>query len=312
MWVSVLTTFLSLVLINLYSYNTNYMGRIYGQAIPYFIIGTVISAKLLRKDECYIKFDYWKYTIPITLPIVFHVISNLILGQSDRIMLKEMCDNAAVGIYTLAATFSAVVQSLWNAFNTSWVAFYYEYSSKEEIERIRLSTFNYLEFFSVIVCGFILLSPEVFIIFAPKEFQIGIRFIPIFTLGYLFVFLYSFPVNYEFFNKQTRIIAIITMLTALINVALNYLLIRCYHIYGAVLATTIAHGIQFALHYCAAKKIKKSYFPYKIYYFIPPIIIVIFCIILFYLNINWVIRWVIALAIGLFEIRRIYIRKSIY
>ena len=95
-------------------------------------------------------------------------------------------------------------------------------------------------------------------------------------------------------------------------IALNYLLIRCYHIYGAVLATTIAHGIQFALHYCAAKKIKKSYFPYKIYYFIPPIIIVIFCIILFYLNINWVIRWVIALAIGLFEIRRIYIRKSIY
>lgn len=310
--VSVFTIVSSLILVIFMPDEINYMGRIYGQSIPYFIIGLCICKIIIEKDAHRINLNYWKYTIPITSPIVFHVISNLILGQSDRIMLQQMCDNASVGIYTLSVTFSSVIQSLWNAFNTSWVAFYYEYSAKEEIQRIRISTFNYLEFFTVIVCGFILLSPEVFNIFAPKDFITGIKYVPVFALGYLFVFFYSFPVNYEFFNKQTRIIAFITSLTAAINIILNYILIKYYQVYGAVLATTIAHGIQFLLHYYSAKKMKKSLFPYKIWYFMPSLIAVFICILLFYLNIHWELRWIIALIIGIIEARRIYFRKSIY
>lgn len=310
--VSVSTIALSLALVYYLPLEINYLGRIWGQAVPYFLIGIGISCLLLKKGSACINIDYWKYTLPITMPVIFHLISNLALGQSDRVMLQKMCDNASVGIYTLAVTFSGVIQSLWNAFNNSWVAFYYEYSAKDEIEKIRKNTFNYLELFTVLVCGFILLTPEVFKIFAPKEFLPGIRFIPLFALGYLFVFFYSFPVNYEFFNKETKIIAIITAIAAALNIALNYILIKRYLIYGAVLATTIAHGFQFLLHFFAARQIKKTCFPFKLSYFLAPTAAVVACMLLFYLNINWIYRWGLAVSIGIFELRRVYVRKSIF
>lgn len=109
------------------------------------------------------------------------------------------------------------MSAIWTALNNSWVPFYYELSRQKKYSEMMSKAKNYIELFTILCIGFILLSPEVFHIFASKEYWNGTRLIPIFAIGFFFMFMYSFPVNYEFYNKKTRLIAFGTFLQPLLT-----------------------------------------------------------------------------------------------
>ena len=75
-----------------------------------------------------------------------------------------------------------------------------------------------------------------------------------------------------FYNKKTKIIAVGTVLAAIVNIVLNYIMITWFGAMGAVVATAIAHGTQFLFHMFFAKKIKEEKFPFRFGDFIIPII----------------------------------------
>lgn len=291
----------------------NYWGRIIGQSGIYTIIGLIIFVYVISMGKVFYKREYWKFTLPIAIPTVFHLLANIILNQSDKVMLKGMISNSAVGIYALAGTFAAVLNSVWNAFNNSWVPFYYEYTREGQVEEIKKHAKNYIELFTIIAMGFILLSREVFHIYAKKNFWEGTDLIPLFSIGYYFVFLYSFPVNYEFYNKKTKTIAMGTTFAALCNIMLNYSLIKMQGILGAVIATTISHGLQFIFHYICARRINPGKFPFKIQEFIPGIVIVGFtCVLYVITREQWIFRWTIGVLLGIYLLIKIIRRKEIF
>lgn len=312
--VSVITIGLSIFLIRGLPITKNYWGRILGQTIGYGSIAVILSTIIISrgKTECYKK--YWKYCIPLAVPIIFHQISNLLLNQSDKIMLQSMCDNSVVGVYGLAGSFAIVMSYIWSALNNSWVPFYYEYTKKNQTDEIRQHSKNYLQIYSVLTIGFILLTPEVFHMFASKEYWSGTSLIPILVIGYFFVFLYSFPVNFEFYNKKTKTIAIGTALATTLNIALNFCFIIKLDALGAAVATMIAHGIQFLFHYIAAKKITTDVvFPFNISFFLPYIFYVFVGAIIFYLFIDyWFLRWGIAFVLGIMCLIRIFRRRTLF
>lgn len=311
--VSTVTIGVSIILINAQPTEINYWGRILGQSIPYFVIGCILVTYILVKGKKIIDTKYWKFTLPIAIPTVFHLLANMILHQSDKVMLQNMMDNSTAGIYALACTFSGVIQTLWNALNNSWVPFYYEYTKNNQIEEIKIHTKNYIELFSTITIGFILLSREVFHLYAKSTFWDGTDLIPLFGIGFYFVFLYSFPVNFEFYNKKTKTIALGTGLAAICNLALNYILIKKYGMIGAVIATAVSHGIQFFFHYLCAKRIKEIPFHYKILNFLPGLIaVIVSCLVYILLKDFWPIRWGIGAILGALQIRKIVMRKEIF
>ena len=71
---------------------------------------------------------------------------------------------------------------------------------------------------------------------------------PILIVGYYLVFCYSFPVNYEFYLRRTKSIAIGTLSAAVLNIILNLALIPVLGLIGASLATLIAYGMLFLFH----------------------------------------------------------------
>ena len=315
--VSVVTSVSSIVtsyiLIFKYPSDINYWGRIIGQAVPYGIIGVLICIYIFINGRTFYNKEYWLFTLPITIPIVLHDIANLLLNQSDRLMLQWLTDNSSVGIYSLAATFSGVLASIYMAFNNSWVSFYYEYSKNKNYDAIKESAKNYLEVFTTITCGFILLANEVYHVFAREDYWSGTSYIYIFAVGYYLVFLYSFPVGYEFYNKKTKYIAFATSMATVCNIILNYLLIKSVGVLGAVIATAIAHGFQFLFHYIAAKRIDADEFPFQIRFFLPWLGIVCVTALLSKVLIGaWLIRWGIGVALGVIVGLRIIKRRRIF
>ena len=204
------------------------------------------------------------------------------------------------------------MNTVWNALNNSWVPFYYEDTRLGQIDKMKKHARNYTELFTVISIGFILLAREVFHIYAKQSFWEGTDLIPLFSIGYYFIFLYSFPVNYEFYNKKTRTIAIGTTFAAVCNITLNYFLIGLWGIQGAVIATAVAHGLQFGFHWILAQRINPGEYPFKISQFVPGFLAVCAtCVVYWFTRELWYIRWVLAAMLGSYILIKIIRRKEI-
>lgn len=314
---TVLNVGLSLIFISFLPRRVNYWGRISAQAFVYILIGSAVGIYLLNLSKCHISKKYWKYCIPLAIPIVFHNLAGLILNQSDRLMLQKLESSSVVGIYSLSYSFGSILSVIWNALNNSWVPFYYELTKRQKDIEIMYHSKNYLNLFTIISSGFVLLTPEVYKIFASKEYWGGLNLIPIFAIGFYFIFIYSFFVNYEFYNKKTNIIAVGTSLAAICNIILNIIMIRYWKMSGAALATAISYFFQLIFHIICVKIIRKKsevVFPYRISFFIPYIILFMsICMLCILIGDDFVcIRWGGAILLGIYAFYKIYKNKSIF
>lgn len=305
---------LSIILIDCFRKQYNYMGRIIGTVVPYVIIAFIVGIQLYRRSPTGVNLKYCKYNITVGVPTVFHSLSQNVLSQSDRVMMLNMgVLNSEIGIYSLFYTLTSVLGTILNALNTSWCPFYYDYIEANDWEKIRYRSKNYIELFSVVVVGFLLLSREVSYLMSGKEYWNGIEIIPVLSVAIYFTFMYQFPVNYEFYYGKTKIIAIGTIVAGIANIGLNLLLIPISGMYGAAITTVISYALLFVLHNVIVHKLENSTYDLRISTFISGLVMVSGGIIAFYSLKNYgIVRWLIGILIGILELIRISQRKSIF
>ena len=309
----VLTAAAQFILVYNWKSEDNYWGMIIGQSLVIFIFGLVIFIAILKRGRCFVSRKYYSFTLPITLPLIVHSLMGIILNQSDRIMLQKMVSNSSVGIYTLACTFASVINIIWTSLNRSWNPFYYEYMMRGQEEEIRRHSRNYLELYTIITMGFILLSREVFSIYASSEFRSGADALPLFAFGYFFIFLYSFATNYEMYYRKTKTVAVGTFMAALVNIVLNYVLIIGFGMEGAVIATLLSDVFLFVFHFINAKRLKEKHLVYRLRDFAPwTACVAISCVMFYLLKDMWLVRWGIGAVLGIYLAVKIVRRREIF
>lgn len=311
MGVALTTLVLSVVLILLMPENVNYYGRILALAVTYGGLGIAVCAATLLRGKTFYHREYWKFCLYLSIPLMFYNLSDLVLGQSDRVMLQRMLGDAAVGQYSLALNFGGIMFTIFGALNNTWCPFFFEDIKNGRREQMHDQAKNYLELYTVLSVGFILLTTEVYHLFASREFWDGTVLIPVFVTSYFMNFLCTFPVNYEYYHKKTKAVATVTIITSAVNIVLNYFLIRRIGILGAAVATAISHCLQFGLHYCYCRYILgKGDYPFPTRVWILYLLIYLAAMAAVYLTQGmWVVRWVLGAGIGLWELRRIMKRK---
>lgn len=304
---------ISLVLVLSLPQESRYLGRIWGNVIVYAGLGTILSVGVLRRGRTFFRLDYWKFCITLALPMVFYSLSDMILAQSDQIMLQTMMDSSNVGIYSLAYTFSNVLFTIFHSLNNTWMPFFFDDMKHGEKEKVRISAINFLELFTILSMGFVLLAPEVFKIYAGKDFRDGTGLIPLFSAGYFLNFLCTFPVNFDYYHKKNKAVALITVSCAVVNLGLNYVFIGRFGAFGAALATTISHLLQLTLHHIYASHILgRGEYPYPVKMWLGYGACFAGAMAAAYLLPNtWLLRWGIGAVLGLWEVYRIYQRRSL-
>lgn len=312
--VALFSVLLSIILILKFNSDDKYLGRVYGTTVIYSIVSIILFFALFLKKPVGLHSNYFKYGFVVGFPIVFHSLSQQILGQSDRVMMQMYnMSTAEIGIYSLFYTLSSVLTTVLGALNNSWCPFYYDDVNEERWEVLDRKCKNYIELFTVIAVGFLFLSREVFYLMADKSYKIGINILPILTLAVYFTFMYQFPVNFEFFHKKTKIIAMGTVGAGIMNIFLNAIMIPQLGMYGAATATALSYLALFLAHYCIVINMKEHRYHLKITVFIPGIISMFMAVIMFYMFSDlWYVRWALGVAIGCFELWHIYKRKSIF
>ena len=257
---------------------------------------------------------YCQYGWNTGFPVIFHLLAQSILTQSDRVMMQYMnIDNSEIGIYSLFYSLAGIMGTILNALNISWCPFYYDDLNNKEWKNLKLKCKNYIELYTALTICFLLLTREASYILAGKEYWCGIDIIPIITLAFYFTFMYQFPVNFEFFYRKTKIIAIGTLGAAVLNIILNMLLIPSCGMYGAAIATAMSYAALFIFHYLIVIHMKEHFYHLNVKIFLVPLLCMIGTILIFYILSNsWQIRWLLALSIGFYEMWVIYKRKTIF
>lgn len=309
--ITLTTIALSVILILLMPEGKEYYGRILALSMTYGGMGIGICSYVLWKGKTFYNREYWTLALTLALPVVFYSLSDLVLGQCDRVMLQNMMNASMVGQYSMAYNFGGIMFTIFAALNNSWTPFYFEDMKQGRRGQMQAQAKNFLELFTVLSVGFILLAPEVYHVFARWDFWAGTSLIPIFVSSYYLNFLCTFPVNYEYYYKKTKVVAVLTIATSVVNIGLNYILIRMMGVTGAALATAVSHGIQFAGHYVYVRYVlKKGDYPFGIRIWARYVLAYFAVVALVYLAADaGIARWALGAAIGLWELWRIRKRK---
>ena len=291
-----------------------YLGRVIGVAIPEIIIGATVWVTLFKRTPYGFNKEYWKYSLGFGFPIVFHALSQQILGQSDRIMMERLgTDGAQIGIYSFFYSFVAIMTAILNALNNSWCPFLYDRLETKSYDDLNKKVGNYVQVFTVLSIGFLMLSREVVKIFANDEYWIGTPLIPVLVLAVYSTYIYQFAVNYEFFNAKPKIVATGTVFAAITNIVLNYILIPKYGMYGAAIATLLSYIALAIMHTIVVNRWKLERYPLKYKPVIEGLLSILFACALYYLLSDLVIvRWGIGAVAGVYLITAIRNRKTIF
>lgn len=313
---SVLLSLLSVIFSVLFIFHlesNKYIGRVYGIALPYISVAIIANVFLYIMQPPKLKKDYCNYCFGVGIPVVFHQLANIVLAQSDRVMMKNMMVlESEIGIYSLFYTVVTALRAVLTSLNTSWCPFYYDDLKKNDSNAIRLKSKNYIELFTVVTIGFMLMAREVGLFMGGAEYSSGVSLIPIITISVYFTFMYQFAVNYELYLLKTRIVAYGTIGTAILNIVFNYVLIKLYGMYGAAIATSISYLLLFIYHYFVAKYLIKGFHIGIADFGLSALLITIGCFCFYFMADYSIARWVISISIGVFEVVRITKRKRIF
>lgn len=288
-------------------------GRAVAQALSYGAFGIPFCAAILWKGRTFYEKRYWKLCLSLSIPVAFYGLTDLLLGHSDLVMLRAMDSSESSGVYGLAYQISTVIFMIFTALNVSWMAFFFNDMKADRRDVVLRQSRNFLEIYTVLACGFILLAPEVYRALAPEDFHSGTGLIPFMTASFYLNFLCTFPYNYECFHKKMHVISIVTVVSALVNVALNYVLILHMGMYGAAVATFISRIFQFAAHFLYSRFIlgKKDY-PFGTKLWAPyALVFAGIMVLVIFTPAAWFLRWPLGAVFGIWELLRIRKRRAL-
>ena len=227
-----------------------------------FVIWIYIS--IFKKGKQFYNKKYWKHALALSIPLIPHYLSLIILNQSDRIMIKQIIGAGAAGIYSLAASLAFVMNILNSAISGTLNPWLYSNIKKGNLKDIAKISYWVLLILAVANLMIIIVAPEMIAIMAPPEYRSAIWVIPPIAASVFFTFMYNLFATFEYYHEKTGYVAAGSFVGAALNVALNFIFLNLFKTYenGFIAAgyTTLVCYICYALgHYFFMLRVNKAY-----------------------------------------------------
>lgn len=311
---ALLSVSISIFLIYIWRSDNLYIARAVGNFIPALFISFIISIEIFRGGSPKLNSEYIKYGLRFGIPILFHMLSQYILAHSDRLMMQKMgVSKADIGIYSFVYGFSMILSTILSALGNGWTPYLYDGLKEKKYRETNKSIANYVQLFTILSVGFLLVSKEVGEIFGSEEFWVGLKLIPLFVLSVYCIFIYQFAVSYEIYMEHPKYVALMTVLAAVINIFLNWVMIPSMGVFGASLATLVSYIFLALFHFSIINMWKFEKYPLNMTSILAGIIAVATAVILFFVLYDlWIIRWILAALLGIYLIVKIKGRRSIF
>lgn len=225
------------------------------------ILGLVALILSIKGSRELFNANYWKFAFKFNIVLIPHYISNVILVQSDRIIIAKIINEAAAAIYNVAYTLGVaaqvITQALINAINP-WM---YKRISEGKGSSVTKPVNYLIMLVSVMVIGVCLVMPEIFIILFPEAYSQALSIIPPVAAGVLWAFIFNLFASIELYFSGNKFVSFASFTGAFINVVLNLLLIPIFGYYAAAYTTLICDIIYAFMHTIFSVRLLKKNMP---------------------------------------------------
>lgn len=279
---SILTPLCSIILFLVTDWRED--AVIWGFLISQIFYGSIFYIYYFLKGRCFYNKNYWTFALKYNIPLVPHYLSLIILGQVDRIMIKDMAGADKSGIYTLAFQVSQAMTVLTSAINASFTPWFYERLKLRDFDSIRPVANKLCFFVGLAVIFVMLISPEVIGIIGTDAYKEAIFIMPVTAAGVYLTFCYSFFSGVEFYYSATKFVMWASLLAGIVKIALNFWAIPKFGYLSAGYTDLICYILLTISHFffmkivCVKNKIKVPIFNNR--FIFGTIIVTIFAIFL--------------------------------
>ena len=247
-----------------------------------------------------------KKMLKFSLPLCVATISYWLLSGFTKVIITQKLGADENGIYAVANRFASTVTIVVNVFQYAWNEMAYLMSSDNKRKEKYNLCLDIILKCTLISSGIIFLGVKIiFPYFIDIKYAAATKIVPIIILGVSFNSLAGFIGTFFMTEKQTKYILQSTMIGAIVNIILSFILIKKLKLLGATIALSISFLILLLSRLLLLKKqLKISISPSAIY----PTTIIIFSSIVYYYNKNTIID-ILTIIISLLTLAIMIIKK---
>lgn len=247
---SVMTPLLSLVFI--YFLQLGWIGFLAGSVITSIFLWFCAVIRLCKKYHLALnwKFPYFKEQIRLGAPLILHGLTVMILSASDRLILAELVDETAVGIYAINYKVGMTIQLVTLAFASTLVPWIYS-QLKKPTRRNKLNivymNFAYGVGMIILAIGISLCGPYLVKLLFNSQYHFYQEVIAWAAFGGLAHSLYSLFISTLIYFERTKVVMWASVTVAIINIILTILFVLNIGVVGAAIASFISYVIFFLI-----------------------------------------------------------------
>jgi O-antigen/teichoic acid export membrane protein len=220
----------------------------------YVFISIRIDKRIIFKTSKTLSVQMLKYS----LPLIPTSISLWVMNSIDRYFIVYMLNVGENGLYTVANHIPSAISTLIALFLQAWQLSTFEEAKSQDRNSYVSEVFSYFTAMLVFCVSItiIFIKPICNILIAPEYLEC-IYCIPILLLSIIFSSLGSYVGTNYTTEKRTVGIFVTTIMGAVLNIVLNYILTPLMGIKGTAIATVVSFALVFVIRAIGTQ----SFFP---------------------------------------------------
>jgi O-antigen/teichoic acid export membrane protein len=196
--------------------------------------------------------------LSFSTPLLLTSISGIILNITDRFTLRFISGMSDVGVYSLGFKLANTLRVfIIGSVNLALQPMIFKMMNDPDNKRFYSKTMTYFTYgLMFFVLFFALYAPEIIKVISKQnmDYWAAYQIVPVLSFSMLFSMFRD--VSYTGLNlmKKTKIIAVLIIISAVLNIFLNVLFIPRWDFHGAAAATTLSQLFYFAMVFRFAQK----------------------------------------------------------
>ena len=235
----------------------NWQGRVAGGMLGTIVAAVISIIYLWRRGlvgDGKVKPDLTRHALFFALPLLPHILTNMVRGVSDRVFLSQITDLHEIGLFAVALSLTGVFNILGNAAMQAWIPWLYAHLGDRTVDRVKIVKITYLAFAALGGAGLIFaaIAPWVFGLLLGPRFEGSVRFIWWLTGAAVLQGSYSFLVPYIAYVERNKYSSYISMVALAVNLSLNVILIYYFGVMGVAMANFFTALYEFVAVFVVA------------------------------------------------------------
>lgn len=234
-------------------------ARVVATTLVNVVLFTVLYIAISKKGKKFFSKKYWGYALKFNLPLVPHYLSQVVLNQSDRLMINRIWGPVETAYYSVAYTLAMVLQILNNSVSATMNPWIYKSIKNNESYKIGKVSYAVLGLIALLNLAVILAAPELLSILAPDSYMAAVWVVPPVTVSVYFMFLYNLFATFEYYYEKTHYVTFATIAGAVLNIALNAVFIPKFGFVAAGYTTLVCYILYAFAHYFFMRRVLRKF-----------------------------------------------------